>query len=237
MGLLLCVFLIFLQTALFSWASSYIRNVHSPLAAFLVSTSSVGLTVLACSFGLILFIALVCVVAVGSVCKTPERLWAPGRKSELSTQTKLLDQRTVTVDIGALEVIEQAAAGTDHHLHTTTGVVIMLVLLQVLGQIGDALGEQGNLDLRGTSVALVGRELVDDLGLFFSRQCHGILLILLRGAASPMPTRSLSAGETRQTNMIHDGRTKKEVMRQQSQNTGRLRTPMAIAEKAKPAPA
>ena len=44
--------------------------------------------------------------------------------------------------------------------------------------------------------------------VLLSRKCHGILLILLRGAAGPIPTRSLSAGETRQGNILHDVRTK-----------------------------
>ena len=53
----------------------------------------------------------------------------------------------------------------------------MLVLLQVLGQIGDALAQQRDLDLRGARVTLVRRVLGDDLLLLFSRKCHGILLI------------------------------------------------------------
>lgn len=84
----------------------------------------------------------------------------------------------------------------------------MLVLLEVLGQIDDALGEQSNLDLRGAGVTLVGCVGLDDFLLFLSRKCHGILLILLRGAAGPIPARSLSAGETRQGNILHDVRTK-----------------------------
>ena len=50
----------------------------------------------------------------------------------------------------------------------------MLVELQVLGEIGNALGEQCDLDLRGARVTLMGSVLSDDVLLFFSRQCHGI---------------------------------------------------------------
>mgnify|MGYP002517089651 CR=1 FL=1 len=73
--------------------------------------------------------------------------------------------------------------------------MILLVLLEVLGQVRDALGEQRDLNLRGAGVALMGSVLSDDVLLFFSRQCHGILLIALRGAAGIVPERSLSAGE------------------------------------------
>ena len=56
----------------------------------------------------------------------------------------------------------------------------MLVLLEVLGQISDTLAQQSNLDLRRAGVTFMGRVLSDDFLLFLSRQCHGILLILLR---------------------------------------------------------
>jgi hypothetical protein len=126
----------------------------------------------------------------------------------LSAQTQTLDQGAVTVDVNALEVIKHTTTVADHQQQTTTGVVIVLVLLEVLGQISDALGEQSNLDLRGAGVTLVGCVGLDDFLLFLSRKCHGILLILLRGAAGPIPARSLSAGETRQGNILHDVRTK-----------------------------
>ena len=118
----------------------------------------------------------------------------------LSAQTQTLDQGAVTVDVNALEVIKHTTTVADHQQQTTTGVVIVLVLLEVLGQISDALGEQSNLDLRGAGVTLVGCVGLDDFLLF--------RLILLRGAAGPIPARSLSAGETRQGNILHDVRTK-----------------------------
>ena len=41
-----------------------------------------------------------------------------------------------------------------------TAVVVLRVLLQMLGELADALGEDGNLDLRRTGVALVGLSLI-----------------------------------------------------------------------------
>lgn len=65
----------------------------------------------------------------------------------LSTETETLNQGTVTVDVDALEVIKHTTTVTDHEQQTTTGVVIVLVLLQVLGQVGDTLAQQRDLDL------------------------------------------------------------------------------------------
>jgi hypothetical protein len=96
----------------------------------------------------------------------------------LSTETETLNQGTVTVDVDALEVIKHTTTVTDHEQQTTTGVVIVLVLLQVLGQVGDTLAQQRDLDLGGTRVAFVRRVLGDDFLLFFSRKCHGILLMV-----------------------------------------------------------
>lgn len=56
-----------------------------------------------------------------------------------------------------------AAALTDQDEQTTTGVVVVLVRLEVLGQVGDPTGEHGDLDLGGAGVALLLAELADDL--------------------------------------------------------------------------
>lgn len=96
----------------------------------------------------------------------------------LSTKTKTLDQGAVTVDVDLLQVIEKTTTIADHQQQATTRVVIVLVGLQVLGQIGDTLAQQRNLNLGRSRVAFVRRILGYDLMLFFSRKCHGILLIV-----------------------------------------------------------
>ena len=55
----------------------------------------------------------------------------------------------------------------NHHQQATTGVVVVLVHTQVIGQLVDAGGQDGNLDLGGAGVAFVGSVLQDDLGLLF----------------------------------------------------------------------
>ena len=56
---------------------------------------------------------------------------------------------------------------TDHLEQTTVGMEVLGVLLHVLGQAVDAVGENSDLNFGGTGVALVGRVLGNDLVLFF----------------------------------------------------------------------
>jgi hypothetical protein len=101
----------------------------------------------------------------------------------LSAKTKSLDQRTVTCDVNALEVSEKAATLTDHEEQATTAVVVVLVLLEVLGEVLDALAENSNLNLRRTGVTWVGCILVDNCGLYLWVKCHSSIPFgSLRGA-------------------------------------------------------
>ena len=87
--------------------------------------------------------------------------------NNLLTDTQLGDQSTVAVDVLVGQIVQHLAALTDHHQQTTTGVVVVLVGTQMLGQLVDAGGQDGNLNLGGAGVALVGSVLQDDLGLLF----------------------------------------------------------------------
>jgi len=82
--------------------------------------------------------------------------------SFLFAQTQFSQDSTITLDVLLFEVVEQAAALTNHLEQTTTGVVILLVELEVLVEVVDALGQQSDLNLGGTGVALVAFELFDD---------------------------------------------------------------------------
>src|SRR5205814_2514536 len=53
------------------------------------------------------------------------------------------------------------------------GRVVLAMRLEVLGQALDVLGQQRDLDFRGAGVALLGRELLDELGLAFCGDGHG----------------------------------------------------------------
>src|SRR5690606_32158480 len=69
---------------------------------------------------------------------------AGSRQSSL-TDAERRDDLAVPLDVVAAQVVEQAAALADQLQEPAAGVVILRVRLEVLGQIGDALGEQRDL--------------------------------------------------------------------------------------------
>src|SRR5260370_42425380 len=81
------------------------------------------------------------------------------------TQTEPLDQGRVAADVALLEVVEEPAPATDEQQQATTTVMVMLVRAQVLGEVGDAAGQDRNLYLGGPGVALGGRVVLHDLCL------------------------------------------------------------------------
>lgn len=85
----------------------------------------------------------------------------------LLSQTELLDDSAVAVDILLLKIVQKVTALTDHFKKTATGVVVVVVGLQVLGQVGNSLGENGDLYLGRTCVTLVHRVGLDDLCFYF----------------------------------------------------------------------
>src|SRR6185369_8412467 len=72
-----------------------------------------------------------------------------------------------------LEVAEQTTAAADHHQETATGMVILRLLIQVLGQIFDAPAEEGDLHLRRADVRGMGPVTADELALLIFGQGHG----------------------------------------------------------------
>ena len=79
-------------------------------------------------------------------------------------------------------VVQQAAALADHLEEAAAGVVVLLVDLEVLGELSDALGEDGDLDLRGTGIRLVRAVGFDDGGLgVFLKHWNNLPFINLPG--------------------------------------------------------
>src|SRR5919107_3328989 len=95
-----------------------------------------------------------------------------------SAQAEPLDDRAVAVDVFLLHVVQKAATLTHQEQQPTTAVMVVLVLLQVLGQVSDPVLEQGDLDLGRAGVALAGAVLGDDLflGLRVGTCSHAQLL-------------------------------------------------------------
>ena len=94
----------------------------------------------------------------------------------LLSQSELADDRAVTLDISLLQVVQKVSSVTDHLLKTAAAVEVLLVGLQVLGQVSDAVGKDRDLNLGRARVSLVGCVLLDNGELFFF--LHGFFTFL-----------------------------------------------------------
>lgn len=65
----------------------------------------------------------------------------------LSTQSQFRNQGSVALHVLFLEVPKQSPTLTDHHEQSTPTVMVLLVDLQVFGEVIDPLSQQRNLDL------------------------------------------------------------------------------------------
>ena len=88
-------------------------------------------------------------------------------KRFLLTDIQLSDQSAVAVDVLLLQVSQHGTALTNHLQQAAAGVVVLLVNLQVLGELLDAGGQNCNLNLRGTGVGSVGAVCLDNGSLVF----------------------------------------------------------------------
>ena len=75
---------------------------------------------------------------------------------------ELFDNRAVTVDILALQILKQRTALTDHSKQTAARMVVVLVHLQVLGELVDSLGEDRNLNFGRARVLFMNAVILDD---------------------------------------------------------------------------
>ena len=85
----------------------------------------------------------------------------------LLTDTESRDDGAVSLNVDRGQIVEQRAALTDHLEEAAAGVMILLVDLQVLGEVVDALGKQSDLYLGRACVTLVSSVLLHDSSLFF----------------------------------------------------------------------
>ena len=73
----------------------------------------------------------------------------------LLSDAQLRDDGAIAPDVLLGQVVQQTAALADHLVHTQTAVGILGMLLQVRGELIDALGQDGDLDFRRAGVALM----------------------------------------------------------------------------------
>src|SRR6201999_4049819 len=76
----------------------------------------------------------------------------PIGRTASAAQTEPLDQGAVALHIDLRDVLEQTAPTSNQQQQPAPRVVVVLVHLEVLGQVSDALGQQRDLGLRGAGV-------------------------------------------------------------------------------------
>ena len=87
--------------------------------------------------------------------------------NQLLAQLELFCDRLIPAYISGVQVVQKSPALADHHQQPSSGAVILLVLLQVIGQMIDALREQRNLDICRTGIPFVKPEIIDCFCLCF----------------------------------------------------------------------
>lgn len=97
----------------------------------------------------------------------------------LLTDAQLCDNRTVTLDVLFMQVVEHLTTLTNHLQKATTAVVVVLMNLQMLGQLDNASAQNRDLHLGGTGVGLVGAVRLDN-GCFFFLADHGFVHLSFR---------------------------------------------------------
>ena len=100
-------------------------------------------------------------------------------RRDLLPDPKLADYVAVAICIAALEIIKETAALADKHEKSTARAMILLVCLEMFGELADALAQNRDLDLRAAGVRVMRAELLNDVCLACGCQhCFGLLLIV-----------------------------------------------------------
>src|SRR5256885_14575778 len=93
-----------------------------------------------------------------------------------TADAELVDDDPVSLRSPDPEVLQKAAPLADQHEQPAPRMMILRVLLEVVGQAVDALGQERDLHLGRTGVAVVGAELLDQTFLLVDSKRHGSLL-------------------------------------------------------------
>lgn len=74
---------------------------------------------------------------------------------KLLTDAELFDEGTITLDVFSLQVVQHTTTLTNEGGQCALGTEVLAVLLEVLGQVVDTEGEEGDLALCRTGVLCV----------------------------------------------------------------------------------
>src|ERR1043166_6840973 len=91
-----------------------------------------------------------------------------------------LDEALVTLEIAPLQVVEKPAPLPHELQQATTGVVVLAMHLEVLGQVHDAIAEERDLHLGRTGVGPVLAVCLHDLRCAPLDACHPVPFVLVR---------------------------------------------------------
>ena len=104
-------------------------------------------------------------------CKytTAEQGYTVQSQGKLLTDAEFLNDGLVSLGVVLLQVIQQATALADHDEEPAPGRMVLLVGLEMIGQLADALTEDRDLDFRRTCVRRVRPEPANDVLFLLSR--------------------------------------------------------------------
>src|SRR5882672_3831242 len=102
-------------------------------------------------------------------CGCPFRGRPPGAPAS-APQTEAFDDGLILLGRAALEVVEEFASLIDHLEQSATRGVITLVRGEMVAQPVDTLGEQSDLNLRGSGVLRAAPMLRDDAAFLLAVQ-------------------------------------------------------------------
>ncbi len=93
----------------------------------------------------------------------------------LAAQAQSRDQGPISLGVDAPQIVQQSPSLADQLQKSTSGVVILLVRLEVLREFPNAFGQERDLHFRRAGVGLVGAVFAEDLGLLLCRdQIRGL---------------------------------------------------------------
>jgi hypothetical protein len=93
-------------------------------------------------------------------------------------EPELGDDSPVTLDVGALQVVQQPATLADQLEQPAPRIVVVGVRLEVVGEVVDPFAEDGDLDFGRSGVLLIEAVRLDDAR--FDARCQSVFLLRLK---------------------------------------------------------